>query len=621
MADAADRELIPREVLFGNPEREGPALSPDGTQLLWLAPDDGVMNVWVAPLTDDGPGEPRVVTADRERGIHVAAWAWDGRHVLYVQDTGGDEDWHLHAVDVTTDVDRDLTPFDGVQARVVGTEPEHPDTLLVGLNLERPELHDVHRLELSSGELTKVVDNPGFIGFVADADLQVRAGIAPTPDGGVVIQVRDTVEDDWRVLHAVGRDDALTTAPLAFDADGTHLYALSSAGANAARLVRFDLATGDHEVVYADDRYDVTDVQLHPDTREVLWVSVLRDRISHQPLDPTYAVHLGEIDAALHGDVALVSADRDFGTWLLLEARDDGPNRYHRYDLADRRLTPLLSARPTLEAHAIAPTRSVQFTARDGLELHGYVTEPLDGQGQVAPGPHPTVLLVHGGPWHRDTWTYDPEVAWLADRGYAVVRVNFRGSTGYGKDLTNAGDKQWGAAMHDDLLDAVDWAVAQGIADADRVGIFGGSYGGYAALVGATFTPERFACAVDLVGPSNLITLIESVPPYWEPMIAQFHERVGDPTTERDLLWERSPLSRADEVSIPLLIAQGANDPRVKQAESEQIVAALRDRGIDHTYLLYADEGHGFVKPENRLDFHAQTEAFLAEHLGGRREP
>lgn len=615
----SDRPLVPREILFGNPEREMPSLSPDGTQLAWLAPVDGVMNVWVAPADADDPAaQARVLTDDRDRGIHVVAWAYDGRHLLYAQDAGGDEDFHLHTVDITTGEDRDVTPFDGVQARVVGMEAGHPDVLLVGINDRVPELHDVHRLQLSTGELTRVVENPGFIGFVADADLQVRAAVAPLPDGGTAIHVRDTVDDDWRVLLQVGQQDALGTAPLAFDRDGTHLLVLSSQDANASRLVRYELATGDHQVVFADDRYDVTDVQLHPDTREVLWVSVLRDRISHQPLDPAYADDLGELDAALHGEVSLFSHDEAFGTWLVLEQPDDGPNRYHRYDRSTRSLTPLLSARPALESHELARTVPFVLTARDGLELHGYVTRPLDAQDGV---PSPTVLLVHGGPWHRDTWSYHPEVAWLADRGYAVVRINFRGSTGYGKDVLNAGDKQWGAAMHDDLLDAVDWAVDQGIADPDRVAIYGGSYGGYAALFGATFTPDRFACAVDLVGPSNLITLIESVPPYWAPMIAQFHQRVGDPETEREFLWSRSPLSRVEDVSIPLLIAQGANDPRVKQAESEQIVAALRERGIDHTYLLYDDEGHGFVKPENRLHFYAAAEAFLAEHLGGRHEP
>lgn len=611
-----DRPLIPREILFGNPEREMPGLSPDGTQLVWLAPDEGVLNVWVGPATDDADAQARVLTRDRDRGINVAVWAHDGRHVLYVQDTAGDEDWHLHAVDVATGEDRDLTPFDGVQARVVGMDPSRPEQLLVGLNLESPELHDVHLLDLPSGELTKVVDNPGFLGFVADRDLQVRAAVAPTPEGGAQIHVRDTPDDDWRLLLEVGLEDALTTVPLAFDRDGTHLFVLSSLDANAARLLRVDVASAEREVVFADDRYDVTDVQFHPESREVLWVSVLRDRTTHQPLDPAIADDLGELDAALHGDVSLASHDEAFETWLVLEQPDDGPNRYHRYERDGRVLTPLLTSRPELARHQLARNEPFRVTARDGLELHGYLTRPVDADT----GPLPTVLLVHGGPWHRDTWTYDPEVAWLADRGYAVVRVNFRGSTGYGKQLLNAGDKQWGAAMHDDLLDALDWAIEQGHTDPDRVAIYGGSYGGYAALVGATLTPERFACAVDLVGPSNLITLIESVPPYWTPMIAQFHQRVGHPEDERDLLWERSPLSRADQVSIPLLIAQGANDPRVKQAESEQIVAALRERGIDHEYLLYDDEGHGFVKPENRLSFYAAVEPFLAEHLGGRVE-
>jgi dipeptidyl aminopeptidase/acylaminoacyl peptidase len=608
-----DAPLVPREILFGNPERDQPTLSPDGRRLAWLAPDEGVLNVWVG---DVDLSEPRPVTRDRDRGIRSATWAHDGRHLLYVQDEGGDENWRLYAVDLETGEDRDLTPFEGVQARVVALDKRFPDDVLVGLNRDRPELHDVYRLHLPTGELTKVLDNPGFVGFVVDTELRVRGGAAPTADGGMTIQVRDTEDAPWRTLLEASQEDALSTAPLAFSRDGASLLAISSVGANTGRLVRLDLAAGREEVIAEDPDHDVADVRLHPDTREVQWVSFLRDRLEHQVLSPEVEADLAFLEQAEHGDVSVLGQDHADATWVVAYLRDDGPVRYHRYGRAAKELTLLFEDRPALGEYTLARMEPFRLEARDGLGLHGYLTVPPG----VAAERLPTVLLVHGGPWFRNTWGYDPEVQWLANRGYLVVQVNFRGSTGYGKRFLNAGDREWGAKMQTDLLDTVDRVVEQGYADPARVAIYGGSYGGYAALAGVTFTPDRFACAVDLVGPSNLKTLIESVPPYWAPMIAQFHNRVGNPETEEPFLWERSPLSKADQVATPLLIAQGANDPRVKQAESEQFVAALRERGIDHEYLLFEDEGHGFARPENRMRFYAATETFLARHLGGREE-
>jgi dipeptidyl aminopeptidase/acylaminoacyl peptidase len=605
--------LVPREILFGNPERIAPCISPDGRQLAWIAPDDGVLNVWVGDADLAGA---RVVTNDRDRGIRSVAWAHDGRHLLYIQDEGGDENWRLHAVDLHTGSDRDLTPFDEVQARVAALDKAFPDDVLVGLNRDNPQLHDVYRLHLPTGELEKVFENPGFVMSVVDARFQVRAGVAPTPDGGMTIMVRDTVEAEWRTLLEVPAEDALATGPVTFTQDGSALWLLSSIGANAGRLLRHDLASGESTEVAGDPRYDVTDVRLHPDTREVQWVSFLRERLHHEVVDDAVRGDLAFLSDAEHGDLQVLDEDHADRTWIVAYVRDDGPTRYHRYDRAQQQLTFLFEDRPALAPYDLAVMEPVRFPARDGLELHGYLSAPPGVEVRDLP----MVLLVHGGPWHRDAWGYHPEVQWLTNRGYLVLQVNFRGSTGYGKAHLNAGDKEWGGAMHDDLVDAVRWAVDQGHADPDRIAIYGGSYGGYAALVGATFTPELFACGVDLVGPSNLKTLIESVPPYWQPMIVQFHNRVGNPETEEALLWERSPLSRVDQVSIPLLIAQGANDPRVKQAESEQFVAALRERDIDHEYLLFEDEGHGFAKPENRMRFYAVMETFLATHLGGREE-
>jgi dipeptidyl aminopeptidase/acylaminoacyl peptidase len=614
-------ELIPRQVLFGNPERISPRISPDGTQLAWIAPSDGVLNVWVAPAgTGQGEGinwsAARVVTDDSDRGIRMFAWAHDGRHLLYLQDTGGDENWRLHDVDLATMQRRDLTPFDNVQTQLIAGEKKFPTEILVGMNRDNPQLHDVYRLDLTTGELTKEVENPGFVGWVADSQLVVRAGIAPQPDGGLVLMVRGGGGEEWRPLLSIDAEDALTSGPVAFSEDGTSMLVLSSVGTNTGRLVRLNLTTGDAEVLAEDPEADVTGIRLHPDTREPQIVTFLKDRSEYRVLDPDVADDLAAIRSLHPGDPSFDDADDTDATWLIRFTTDTGAVPFFSYDRETRTGRFLFETRPELARYELAPMEPFSFTARDGLTIHGYASFP-PGAGREG---LPTVLNVHGGPWARDAWGFHPEAQWLANRGYLCIQVNYRGSTGYGKAFVNAGDREWGGRMHDDLVDAIAHITGQGWADPARIAIYGGSYGGYAALVGAAFTPELFRCAVDIVGPSNLKTLIETVPPYWAPMIAQFHRRLGDPAKDADFLWSRSPLSRADNISIPLLIAQGANDPRVKQAESEQIVAALKAAGIDHEYMLFPDEGHGFAKPENRLRFYAAAERFLAKHLGGRAE-
>ncbi len=605
--------LVPREVLFGNPERVSPEVSPDGRMLAWLAPLDGVMNIWVRTI---GADDDRAVTDDTDRGVQGFFWAPDGRRILFLRDAAGDENWRINDVHLESGAQRDLTPFDDVQARIEHVDKKFPTTILVGLNRDDPQLHDVYRLDLESGELTKIVENPGFAGFVTDEQQQVRGAAAPQPDGGIAILVRDDTDSDWRPVVEVGQTDSLTTAPVAFSADGRRLLIISSEDANAARLAWLDLSTGARTVVAEDPQYDVGGVRVHPDTIEVEFVTFVKDRVEHVVLDPAVAPDVEGITALDDGDWALQGADHADRTWLVSFTLDDGPVRYWSWDRDAREGTFLFEHRPALSQYVLAKVEPFAFAARDGLEVHGYLTFPPGMPRHDLP----TVLVVHGGPWARDTWGFAPEAQWLANRGYLVIQVNYRGSTGFGKAFLNAGDKAWGAAMHDDLLDGLAWAVEQGHVDPARVAIYGGSYGGYAALVGATFTPDVFACAIDVVGPSNLKTLIESIPPYWAPLVAQFHTRVGNPETEEAFLWERSPLSKVDQIRIPMLIAQGANDPRVKQAESEQIVAAMVANGIPHEYLLFEDEGHGFVKPENRLRFYAAAERFLAEHLGGRAE-
>lgn len=621
--------IIPRDVLFGNPERVAPRLSPDGRRLSYLAPLDGVLNVWVGPigsLAGEGSGgeehgggaamEP--VTEDRERGIRSYDWAHDGRHLLYIQDEGGDEDWHLHVVDPVRRVDVDATPFDGVQARILAADKRFPHELLLGLNRDDPKLHDAYHLDLRTLELTQRVENPGVVGWIRDADLRLRGGVRPRSDGGEEVLLGEPDDPGtWEVALAFDHEDTLSSGVVGLSRDGRSLLVVSSREANAGRLERHDLATGAVEVVAEDPTYDVSGVMRHPDTWEIQAVSFLRERVEHVVLDAGVRDDFERLASLDEGDLAVADRDHADRSWLVAFAKDDGPVSYWRWDRERRSAQHLFVHRPALAERTLARMEPFSFRARDGLTIHGYLSFPpgLERSGL------PAVVDVHGGPWTRDVWGFDPEAQWLANRGYLCVQVNYRGSTGYGKDFVNAGDREWGGRMLDDLVDAVDRVVEEGYADPERIAIYGGSYGGYAALAGATFTPDRFRCVVDLVGPSNLRTLIESVPPYWEPVIAQFHRRVGHPVDDAELLWSRSPLSRVDRIRTPILVAQGANDPRVKLAESEQIVAAMREKGIDHEYLLFPDEGHGFAKPENRMRFYAAAEAFLARHLGGRAEP
>lgn len=610
-------ELIPRSVLFGNPERVSPSISPDGRQLAWLAPREGVLNVWVAPAAG-ALSEARAVTDDSDRGVRFFAWAPDSQHLLYLQDAGGDENWRLYDVDLISGTRRDLTPYEGVQARLEASEPTHPDEILVGLNLENRELHDVYRLDLRTGKLDKVLANPGFIGFLADCDLAVRAAVRMGADGSLVLFVRENAEAPWHELLAVGPDDALGSELLAFDASGRSLIALTPAGSETARLVEFDVeAPGAQRVLAEVEGADIVAARLHPLTKRPQVAVFAQDRLGYLPLDPSVADKLAKVRALHHGDLFFVGGDCADRNWVVGFTVDNGPVPYYIFDTEAGEARFLFVQRPELARYELAAMEPFSFKARDGLVVHGYATFP-PGAGRRG---LPTVLNVHGGPWARNMWGYDAEAQWLANRGYLCLQVNFRGSTGYGKAFLNAGDREWGGKMHEDLVDAVRYAVSQGWADPAKIAIYGASYGGYAALVGATFTPDVFCCAVDIVGPSNLKTLIETIPPYWAPMVSQFHRRVGNPETDADFLWSRSPLSRVKDIKVPLLIAQGANDPRVKQSESEQVVAALRAAGIDHEYMLFPDEGHGFAKPENRLRFYAAAERFLARHLGGRFEP
>jgi dipeptidyl aminopeptidase/acylaminoacyl peptidase len=599
---------IPLELLFGNPEKMAGTISPDGLSYAFLAPDAGVLNVWVGDIEG---GAPRLITNDRDRGIRAYWWTYDQQHLLYEQDSGGDENWHLYRVDVATGDAIDLTPYEGVQAKVLALSPRLPNELLVGVNLANPSYHDVYRVDLRTGTASLVQSNPGFGAWVVDLDLQVRGAVRPTEVGaGNELCVLEGGE--WIVRESVGFDDAWSFDVLTVTDSPQHAYLLSSKDANATRLLRIDLASGGGmEVLGEDSEYDVGDVVAHPESGRPQFVGFLRERLEYTALDPSMKEDMAAARAVGPGELHLRGADLADERWIIEIARDDAPADTYLFDRSTKTSRHLFVDRPQLAAYELAAMEPFAFTSRDGLTIHGYLTFPVGEARRDLP----TVFSVHGGPWSRDRWGFNPTAQWIANRGYLCVQVNYRGSSGYGKDFLNAGNKEWGAKMHDDLLDAIEWLVAEGLADRSRIGIIGGSYGGYAALAAAAFTPDVFCCAVDVVGPSNLKTLIESVPDYWAPMLEQLKRRVGDPATDTELLWSRSPLSRAKDIRTPLLIAQGANDPRVPQAESEQIVAVLKENGIEHKYMLFPDEGHGFAKPENRLKFYAVVDEFFETYM------
>jgi len=620
---APEPELIPREVLFGNPDKSSVQLSPDGTKISYRAPVNGVMNVWVGPA--DSPTAAKPVTHDTNRGIRIYGWTYTNEHILYIQDKEGDENWRAYSVNLNTGETIDLTPLEGVQARIQQFSPKFPNEFLVALNDRVPQLHDLYRVNIDTGERTLVLENEGFLGFVTDDDFNVRFAMRLTPDGGNQI-LKATEEGGWEPFMEIPMEDILTTSPVWFDKTGKTLYMIDSRSRDTSALFALDLETGEQTLIAEDPKADLSDVMVHPTEKNVQAVAFTYERKHWQILDESIAEDLAYLRTVADGDVEVTNRTLDDEYWMVVYLMDDGPVRYYRYDRKTQEAEFLFTHRGELEGLPLAKMHPVVVKSRDALNLVSYYTLPLgsdsDGDGYPAE-PLPMVLYVHGGPWSRDGWGYNPIHQWLANRGYAVMSVNFRGSTGFGKAFINAGNLEWGRKMHDDLIDAVDWAIQERIADSEQVAIMGGSYGGYATLVGLTFTPETFACGVDIVGISNLVTWMETIPPYWAPQIELFATRIGDHRTEegRALLTERSPLTYVDRIQRPLLIGQGANDPRVPQAEADQIVQAMQERGIPVTYVLYPDEGHGFARPENNLSFFAITEAFLSECLGGRYEP
>ena len=620
-------ELIARDALFGNPERASVQISPDGKYLSWIAPLEGVMNVWIAPSTD--PSAARAVTDDKARGIRNYFWSYRADTLLYLRDTGGDEDYHLYAVDLAAGGPaRDLTPYAKTTADVAGVSPLQPDSILVGMNDRDPKWHDLYRVDLATGNRTLVERNTQEIArYLSDGQYDLRYAMRARQDGGVDLLKRAGAS--WEKFEDVPFEDTMTTHLMHLTLDGKTLYLADSRNRDTSAVFAIDSSNGQRQVLAEDPRADIGGGLADPRNGQLQAVAINYLREEWKPLDTTIGADLKTLQAIGPGEVGVNARTLDDRTWIVTYAAAESPVVYYRYDRtpdAEGKLTRLFSGRPALEGKPLVPMWPQEIKSRDGMTLVSYLTLPAHADTNAdgkADTPVPLVLLVHGGPWARDGYGYSSYNQWLANRGYAVLSVNFRGSTGFGKKFTNAGDGQWAGTMHDDLIDGVQWAISNGVTTADKVAIMGGSYGGYATLVGLTFTPDTFACGVDIVGPSNLNTLLSTVPPYWASFYAQLTRRMGDPATEAGRTWltERSPLSRADQIKKPLLIGQGANDPRVKQAESDQIVDAMKAKSIPVTYVLFPDEGHGFARPENNKAFNATVEGFLGQCLGGRVQP
>lgn len=605
--------LIPQDLLFGGSETSAVTVSPDGTLLAYVAPVDQVANVFVRPLSG---GEPRQLTHDAGRGIRSYRWTQDGTHLAYEQDTGGDEDWQVHVVDVASGAARPLAAKPGVRARLLGTDPALPDVLCVTSNERDARFDDVLHLSVSTGESRVVATNEGFSRWALGAALEPLAAVRPRDEGGADVVVRDG--DGWRTALALGAEDSFHATfdvfPMWVSADGGTVFLVSALDRDTAQLLALDVASGDVRAAAGSDRGEVTwQVLFDPQTRLPQLVGVAEQRARYVVVDPTLQADVDALQAVCDGDVAVLSRDASGEVWTVECTRDAGSKAFYLYRRTGRSAELLLTGSPELDAHELARMEPASFPARDGLEIPVYLHFPRGAERRDLP----TVVLVHGGPANRWYWGFQPMAQLFADRGYLVVQVDYRGSLGYGKKHFRAGDRQWARAMHHDIVDAIEWVTAQGWADRSRVGLWGTSYGGYEVLVAATHDPDLVACGVAVVAPTNLVTLMGSIPPYWRAEREYFLQALGDDEAE---WWDRSPLRLAGSVKMPLLLFYGEKDPRVKVAEAEQLAKAFDEAGVSYDMHVVPDEGHALgaaMAPEKRRDYVQRIEDFFATHLGG----
>ena len=619
-------QIIPRKVLFGNPDKAGVQISPDGQYLSYLAPVNGVLNIHVANIKDIQSARP--ITNDASRGIRSYFWLYDNKTIVYLQDDKGNEDWHAHIVDIEVGETKNITPFEKVRAVIQGVSYKSPHEFILGLNKRDPSYFDLYKFNTLTGNLDLFYENTeNFLNVQLDDEYKLRFAYKPTSEGGCDVY-KFTTNLKTELFFTINAEDFNTTYILEFDKEGNGIYLSDARNRDTSALIHLDLRTQKQEILSHHAKSDLGKVLIHPTEKTIQAVAHVHKKTHWNFLDDIFKKDFDTLQALEHGEVEITSRTLDDNKWVVAFLKDDAPINYYLYDRTNKESRFLFNNRSDLLAYELAPMHPVIIHSRDELEMVSYLTLPLNSvankEDLVPLAPVPLILNVHGGPTVRDHWGLNASHQWLANRGYAVLSVNYRGSSGFGKSFINAGYGEWGAKMHDDLIDAVKWAIDQKITTKEQVAIYGGSYGGYAVLVGLTFTPEVFACGVDIVGVSNLVTLLKSIPSYWRPFYNDLVRKLGgDPETEAGLefLKSRSPLTFADRIIKPLLIGHGAHDPRVKQAESDQIVSAMQEKNIPVTYVVYSDEGHGFARPENRISFYAITEQFLAAHLGGKSEP
>jgi len=603
---------IPLKQFFDNPQYGNVEISPDGKRLAILAPGDNRLNVWVcdagAPLST-----ARQVTHEKTRAVAGFDWTNDSRWILYTHDANGDENFHVFRVDPSKpDAPAvDLTPQQGARADIVDLPREMPGKVIVSWNNRDPHYFDAYRIDIATGKAKLVAKNPGDVdSWYTDTHGRVLAAIAQLKNTQTEIRVRSDESDPFKLLATYNDDEQATIHD--FGRDGTFIYLTSARDSDVTRLVKLDLKTGKETEIDHDPEYDVDAPIISDVTHKLMGVAYDKDRYVYKAYDPAFQKDLDTLAKVHDGDIDFDSTTTDEKTWVISYNSCTDPGATYLYHRDTGKADFILRPRPWLKPDLLADTKPVTMMSRDGLKLHGYLTLPKG----VDPHNLPAVEVVHGGPWLRDSWGYDSEYQFLANRGYAVLSVNYRGSAGFGKKFLNAGDKEWGGKMTDDMIDGAQWLIDQKIADPKRFGIYGGSYGGYATLAALAFRPGFFACGVDYVGVSNLLTFMNTMPAYWETSRDVLYKRVGNPNTEADFLRSRSPVFSADKIVAPLFIAQGYNDPRVNHAEAEQIVAALKKNGKPVEYMVKMDEGHGFRNPGNRLDFYGKMEEFLDKYLG-----
>ncbi len=609
---AASEKLIPLEDFFRNPVKTGFRISPDGQYISFLKPWERRLNIFVQKIGSD---EELRVTSAKDRDIPAYFWSGDSR-IVFLQDKGGDENFRLYKVNADGTEEKELTPFDKVRVTIVDELEELENELLIGMNRRDPRIFDVYRLNIDTGVLTLEEENPGDIqGWLTDHNGHLRAAVR-TDGVNMSLLYRDNEEQPFKTLLTTDFRESLS--PLFFTFDNKKLYVASNLGRDTSAIYIFDPQTAKQEdLLFEHPEVDVSALFYSKKRKVLTGTGYTTDRFQYHFFDDDRADLQKELESRLPGyEVVVTSMSKDETKVLLHGGSDRTRGAYYFFNRETKDFRKLIEIAPWLPEEQMAAMKPVSYTARDGLTIHGYLTLPKGSSGKNLP----VVINPHGGPWARDVWGFDPSVQFLANRGLAVLQMNFRGSTGYGRKFWEASFKEWGKSMQNDITDGVAWLIDEGIADPKRVGIYGGSYGGYAVLAGLAFTPDLYACGVDYVGVSNIFTLLETIPPYWELGRQMLYEKIGHPEKDKELLKAVSPVFHADNIKAPLLVAQGANDPRVKKAESDQIVEALRKRGVDVEYMVKENEGHGFHNEENRFEFYRAMEGFFTKHLGSKKE-